>query len=72
MEDADGGQYLSVDAVGGISYPTPVYPQLGDRTTRNGQCVKGWVTFDTSGAGQISTVVYEPDGEPAPLVWELR
>ncbi|WP_214058999.1 hypothetical protein [Nocardioides aquaticus] len=71
LTDQDDGTYLETGISGGVSYPQPAYPQLGDRTTRPGSCSQGWIVFSAAPGATIAEVAYEGQGLDAPLVWSL-
>lgn len=71
LTDRKGGNFLSLDLSGGVSFPEPVYPQFGDRTTRPGTCTQGWIVFDVTADARLAEVVYESESVPEPIVWSL-
>lgn len=70
LADADGGTYPFLDVTGPTFIP-PVYPQSGDRTTRAGQCSRGWIVFGTTKGAVITEAAYESDLVDQPLVWSI-
>jgi hypothetical protein len=67
-----GEVYPSLDLSGGVTFPEPVYPQLGDRTTRPGTCSRGWIVFDTLQNAKLAEVAYDGQDLDEPAVWALR
>jgi len=72
VEDGQGAVFTAVDGSGAIDYPEPIYPQFGNRTTRAGTCVTGWITFGLSSASRLQNLVYESEASPEPTVWSLK
>lgn len=71
MADNKSGTFLSSSLSGSVNFPKPMYPQLGDRTTRPGSCAEGWIVFNTSGADKLTEVIYESSSVDDPLVWQV-